>query len=290
MTTGRDAMRWSWLIAVIALARPARAQPAPCVTDFAVAQDAALDGDRVAFCDDRSKHASCFAVELATGKLAAARRPTRAPGPLASVTVHGKLATACRPDGTACKTLKPTAYVDDGLGMIGVANAAGTRVALINTSEIETFDRRTGKRIAGFRAGKASCTLASFVADDTLLVHNAECGGGQGTSWLATTRGARLAVVGDDQPIDAMAPVLLGANRAAFVSARGDALVVHDVATGKLEKRIALGPASDDARPVLVGDAHRLAIVFGGARWGDVAVVELATDRVTLLPGHRCPR
>lgn len=265
-------------------AAPAAADP--CITDFPMAEDVAVASGAVTFCDARSKKKkSCFARELATGKTSSAPRPEPAAAPV-TVEIDGKRAKVCK--GTACKPLAPKAPVDDTLAMRGVVNAAGTLVALINTTQVETFDAATGKRLAGFAAGKSTCTYVRFLGD-TLHVRNLDCGTDSGTSWLATRTGAKLAIVGGDKPIDAMISLALDGTRAAFAATTGDVLVVQDVATGKVEKRIALGAAAADSRPVPAGDAKQLAIVFGGARRGDIAVVDLATDKVTAHAATRCP-
>ncbi len=67
-------------------------------------------------------------------------------------------------------------------------------------------------------------------------------------------------------------------------------VLLQDVATGNVDHRIATGFAAEDNRPTLVGDPARLAIVFGGVRWGDLAVVDLATGEVTTHAAKRCPK
>ena len=44
-----------------------------------------------------------------------------------------------------------------------------------------------------------------------------------------------------------------------------------------------------DATRWIVGDGSHLALVFGGSRAGDVAIVDPATDKVASYPGKRCP-
>ncbi len=256
----------------------------PCIPDFRSAERLVLDGSAVKFCDDQApKKQQCFAVDLATGKATSIARfdPPAPPSKGSTLEIAGKTAKACTADG-ACKTLRPKARVDDGLGMHG---EVGTKLAvLINLSRIETFDVKTGKRIAGFDSGKGMCASVSIVADDVLLVQNRECGTDGGAAFFATPKGKRLAAV----PIAVTAPVVLDGS-VSFVAAQGDELVVQDSKTGKLARRIPLGKPHAETSPQLVGDARRVVVVYGGERAGDIAVVDLATDKVTAFAAQRCP-
>ena len=71
-------------------------------------------------------------------------------------------------------------------------------------------------------------------------------------------------------------------------AARGEAAVIQDVRTGKIKKRIALGARSTPATPL--SDGKRLVLAYEGKRLGDLAVVDLATYKVTKLAGTRCAR
>jgi len=274
-----------WLLLLAATTSVAHAQSAPCITSFRSAEGVEVRGGAVSFCDDETpKKQKCFAIDLATGKVTSAKRPeptSTSSGP--TLEINGKKAKACA--AGRCKTLKPRARVDEGLGMHG--NVRGNLVVLVNLGEVETFALKTGKRIGGFTAGNGDCTTVTLVADDVLLVQNRFCGDDEkGTHYFATPKGKRIAVVGGTKPIEVGAPAELGA-QVAFVSMKSDEVVVHDVKTGAVARRIPLGNA-DEAWPAIEGDDKRLVVVFGGARAGDLAVVELATEKVTTHAAKRC--
>jgi hypothetical protein len=266
------------------------AEPEPCLAGGASITKAELIDRRVDFCDDNEDKPVCLSVDLTTG--AARKRGAGASlgMAIATIEVGTRTAKVCQPGGKPCKTLKPKARVDEGLGMSGVVNDMGTLAVLLNLEQVETFDAKTGKRIAQFKSGTASCATVSFVGDETLYVWSEDCGGGDGTSWLATKKGKKIAIVGGDKPIEAMPPVLLEKTRAAFVSERGDVLVVQDITSGAVEKRLALGVAVEETMPTVLGSGSRAVVVYGGKRAGDVVVVDLATDKVTTHPGKRCTK
>lgn len=291
-------IRFPALIVFAALAVPAvvNAQPEPCVRDFASPEDVVLAGGSVGFCDDHRKP-GCYSVDLATGKLAIAKivAPPEPP-PVAELKVGDESASVCFAGKKACTVLRPRSRIDPGLGMGGAINASGSFAALDNGNQIETFDVRTRTRLATFSAGKGACSGASFLAGDVLLVQNADCGTDSIASRLTTLKGKTLTAIGGDKPIPVAGRVHLDGVRYAFMSSTGDVVVIQDVKTGKVEQRITIG-APINRPPTLVGNSSRLAIVFGGAvhdavaeRWGDVAVVDLATAKVTVHTAKRCPR
>lgn len=254
-----------------------------CITSFRSAERMWLDGNAVLFCDDETpKKQQCFSTDLSTGKATSAKfaHANVAEGP--KITIDGKRAKVC---AAGCKTLKPKARVDEGLAMHGVTN--GKLAVLINRSEVETFDVKTGKRIAGFSAGKGDCTSVTILSD-TLLVQNQFCGeDDKGTHWFATKKGKRVAVVGGDKPVHVTAPALVG-GQVAFVAFTGDSVVVHDAITGALANRIPIGNAAAEAWPMIAGNDKKLVVVFGGERAGDLAVIDRATEKVTSFTAQRC--
>jgi hypothetical protein len=256
----------------------------PCIRHFRAAERLRLDGNAVVFCDDEdADKQQCFAVDLATGKAAAAH-PRAEPVPSdTTLTIATRSAKACLAGGGACKTLVPKAHIDQGLAMHGVAR--GERAALINMAEVETFDVKTGKRLARFTAGKGDCTNVKILAPDLLLVKNADCGSDDGgTSFFATAKGKKTAAV----PIAASDAHVLDTT-VAFVAATGDRAVVMDGPTGKVVTQVTLGEPASDVFPTVVADGKRLVVVYGGDRAGDLAGVELASGKVATFAARRCP-
>jgi hypothetical protein len=282
------------------LARAAAADP--CVPPDADPVMMAIGGGKLSYCfEDDADQLRCFATDAATGKTAAVPAPAplgrswprQVPAPRAVKIkrAEGKAPVLCRADGSRCKTLKMTHEIDAGMGLVNAHNAALTLAALSTLEWIDTFDLRTGKRIASFGTGPAqsSCNWLGF-AGDTLVIGEKTCGGDSMTAWLATVKGAKLADVGGDAPIElgpmAMAPA--GGDLHAFATWSGDAVVVHDVKTGVRVRRIALGAAVAGSAAYLLGDGTTLAVVYGGARAGDVAIVDTANGKATAYPARRC--
>jgi len=292
-------MQTRWVVAVLGMiSLEAAAQPVPCVQAIDEAPvNVALAGGTLTYCWDNGKTTRCYATDLAAGTTTSAPAPAGNDLPRRVPTTKGPRlevgadrVKVCRIDGSDCTTFQPKDEVDEGLGISASVNDTATVVAIANAFYVETFNVATGKRLARFRAGPKPwmCNHAEMVGD-AVLVHHAECGAEHGRSWLATAKGKKLAAVGGAKPIDAGDAVFVGATEWAFVSARGDVVVIQDVKTGKVAKRIAIGIAKDGTFPVLVGGAKQLALISGGTRAGDIAVIDPATAKVTRYPAKRCP-
>lgn len=267
----------------------------------------AVAGGKVNYCfelDDAKL--TCFATELATGKTAPTASPAstassgqprpRLAGSAPAVSIKnadgGKRPQLCRPDGSKCKTLAMSHAIDQGMGLADAENTEFTLAALGTLQWIDTFDLRTGKRIASFTSGpkRSSCNTLAFAGDTLVIGEGSDCASPARTAWLASKTGKKIGEVGGDAPlvIGTMAPV--SGNDFAFAALAGDRVVIQDVVTGKVEKAIAVGAAVPDAPATLVGDAGGLALVFGGARAGDVAVIDAAAGKATTYAGVRCPK
>jgi hypothetical protein len=256
----------------------------PCIPHFRAAERLRLDGNAVVFCDDNdADKQQCVAVDLTTGKAAVAHRRADAEPIDTTITMATRTAKACLAGGGACKTLVPKARIDPGIAMYGVAH--GELAALINMAEVETFNVKTGKRLARFKSGKRDCTDVTILAPDLLLVKNAYCGGDDGgTSFFSTAKGKKIAAV----PISASDAYVLGTT-VAFVAATGDRAVVMDGSTGKVVTQVTLGEPASDVFPTVVADGKRLVVVYGGDRAGELAEVELGSGKVATFAAHRCP-
>ena len=94
-------------------------------------------------------------------------------------------------------------------------------------------------------------------------------------------------MVGGDKAFNQAGAVDVGA-QIAFVTPGADAVVLQDKKTGAVTKRIAIGPP--DANDFMVaGHGNRFVVVFGDKRAGDVAVVDVVTDKVVVHTAKRCP-
>ncbi len=276
----------------------------PCVPPGSDPVMLAMTGGKLSYCFaiDNTK-ASCFTTEVATANTATAPSPaplgqawpTLAPSPRKLRFKHadgGKQPQLCHGDGTRCVTLAMTHEIDQGMGLVAAENAALTIAALSTLEWIDTFDVKTGKRLASFSTGPkhSSCNWLDFAGDTLVVRERADCAQTSSTAWLATKTGVKLAEVGGTSPImlGAIAIARATGDSYAFATEAGDQLIYQDVKTGKVNKRITIGPVVAGTSAALLGDDGSLALVFGGARAGDVVIVDLATDKVSTSPGKRC--
>ncbi|HEX3761947.1 MAG TPA: hypothetical protein VHW23_24775 [Kofleriaceae bacterium] len=292
--------RWSWIGLIVLSATATAHADGVCVRGSKHSSYVGVDDAGARFCFEPGGLA-CYAVNLQTGAVTAAPAPTGAdrpqvmPAPDApKVTEAEADITVCHPDGTACHKLVPKGQVDPGIGMTSAVNRAGTLAALgtqaaNRQSQVETFDAATGKHLATFKlpAKGGMCMFLGF-AGDTLDITQSECGAPGGTEWLATRAGKQIAPLGGNPRITSNSPpVHVTGNTYAFATAAGDVVVLQDVVTGKVVRRIAIDEAGPDAA-TLVGDASHLVLIYGGARAGDIVVVDVATGKVTPHPARRC--
>lgn len=296
--------RWSWMGRVIGLvvvsATATAHADSVCVRGGKHSSYVGLDATSAQFCFEPGGLA-CYAVNLQTGAVTAAPAPAGAdrpqvmPAPDApKVTEAAADITVCHHDGTACHKIVAKGQVDPGLGLTSAVNHAGTLAALgtqaaNRQSQVETFDAATGKHLATFKlpAKGGMCMFLGF-AGDTLDITQSECGSSGGTEWLATKAGKKIAPVGGSPQITSNSPpVHVTGNTYAFATAAGDVVVLQDVVTGKVVRRIAVDEAGPDTA-TLVGDSAHLVLVYAGARAGDVIVIDVATGKATPLHARRC--
>lgn len=293
-------------VAASVQASPARTEPAACLAGDDHPRWVAVREGKVELCLETSgaARARCYAVALESGALSPL--PLTLPGPDSSLPnlrprvgapqlAVGESSVEVVREGRI-KVLKVSGEVDPGLGLTASVNPAGTRVAvayLDSTPRIEVFDASRGLRLGAF-AGRypgLDCAWAEPIGDGVLVVER-ECGAETGRGYLATVGGQLIAELGGKKRIaPAQDPVYVDGNRWAFTSARGDEVVVQDVVTGKVSKRLALGKGKGPAAPVVAAaEGSTLVVVYGGARLGELAVVDLARHRVRKLRTPRCPR
>jgi hypothetical protein len=294
-------MRTCSIVVVSLLAHTAAADP--CIASGSNPVMMAIGGGKLSYCfelDDAKLN--CFATEIATATTAAAPSPAplgqqwprRAPTPrkvMLKNTDGGKKPKLCRADGTKCKTLAMSHAIDQGMGLVAAQNAALTVAALSSLEWIDTFDLRSGKRIATFKTGpkNSSCNALEF-AGDTLVIGEETCGEDGMTAWLATTKGKKVADVGGEMPITLgfQSIAKLTGNNFAFTTLAGEAVIVQDVKTGKVSKRLPVVSAVPKQTGYLVGDGTSLAVIYGGTRAGDVAIIDLGSDKIRTYSAKRC--
>jgi len=284
-----------WVLGLLALASsPARADK-PCVDGGDRAENAAVSTTAATFCFDKG---SCYSADLATGhitvgKPAPSELPVLAEAPDAPKLTDGESdITVCRHDGTQCKKLATKHEIDPGIGFVSAVNASGTLAAIGVQGEpffVDVFDVASGKRTTfKLPSGGGLCGTLAF-AGDTLDASRSECGTNTGKEWLASKSGKVLARIGGASPImTGGPPVHVTDDVWAFAPDTGSVVVLQDVVTGKVMKRVAIGKADPNSLATLVGNSTHLVLVYGGARAGDLAVIDVATGKVTSFPANRC--
>jgi hypothetical protein len=250
---------------------------------------------------------TCLTLAIDPGYLSPSSRPFQPPSQLGqdanalevgeqSVEVCGGAAHSKAGD---CKTFTAAQAVDPGLGLTAALSADGARVALAYLGArpaVEVFDVVSGRRLftlAG-RERKAPCISADFIGE-SLLIRERDCGEDAfRATWLVDANGQPLADAGGARtfasPLD---PVRLTDELWAFLSARGDAVVLQNVKTGKVEKRLSLGakvPAAQAAAMSAISDDTRLMIAHAGKRRGELSLLDVATGKLRKLSLKRCKK
>ncbi|HEX4419219.1 MAG TPA: hypothetical protein VH165_15010, partial [Kofleriaceae bacterium] len=230
-----------------------------------------------------------------------------------SAWIDGKGARLCRANPVNdCVTVPPGSAPSEA-----TIDADQHQVALVTgvpgAQAIEIWDFAGHKRIARFAAGTSAQQPCAHVAlfGDRVQVDAGACErpgperGGEGAggdpsrfaeanAYLATLQGKRIARIGGDQPIATVrAPVALGDHRWAFIASRGEAVVIQDVATGAVVKRIATGEQVEPGIVAAGADAAgHLVLMFGGTnpRADGLSVIDVAAGTVRPIAARPvCP-
>lgn len=284
--------------------------PPACVPtpDAATITHAAADGNRVLYCVGGD--ASCFALDLGTGKLerlATPPAPTSV-GDGARVETKDPELKVCT--GTDCKALTPK--IMPGANPIRAAtNAAGTAfVLLLGDAETgkgyaEIWDVAKAKKTATFRyaRGDYRCGEVAMLGD-TIFVNATNCSGPTARASLFSLKGAKIANVGKgDFGTYGSALVQLTTTTWAFLEENGNRIAIQDVAKGKVARTIDVSALwrKDGASPkepamgnpgesaIVRVDDLRLAVIAGSPNNGSVAEVDTSTGTVRVVRAPLCP-
>jgi hypothetical protein len=291
----------TWPIVALSIAA-GTVSAAPCIPPDTKPVMMALDGKTLGYCVEADDELRCFTTDVATGQTtpAAAPPPRDTPWPRLAAAPpamtrknagSGKKPQLCRPDGRRCKTLVMTHEIDPGMGLGSAHNATFTLAALVTLHWIDTFDLRTGKRLASFTTGpkRSSCNTVAFAGDTLVIGEQTDCASPARTAWLATPTGKKVADVGGDSPLVLGSMAHVSGSTYAFTNQAGDTLQTQDVVTGQTGKRYFFGPPATAGPAFLVASATTLALVYGGSRAGDVAFLDVATGKLSQYPARRCP-
>ncbi len=298
---GRAALVLSLLTASLlgpgAPAQARRLPPRPaCLEGTGAPSSVALEDGALRLCvtAEGAAQPSCYLMDLTTGKLQRGGRGRVVAEAWKLELGEGDVTICPAAGGAACKTVRASGEVDPGLGLTAELSGDGAKVALAYLGDaptVEVFAVASGAKLleARGRSKGALCISGSF-AGDALLVAERDCGADAVAAlWIAGPDGKRVADAGGGKAFaTARAPAHLSGEDWAFASAKGDALAIQDVKTGKVKKKLSLGKKGAGA--MLAADAKQLVAAFADKRLGEVAVVDLTTYKVRKLSAPRCAK
>ena len=293
---------------------PVKEVPVACIPtpDVASVTHAGADGNRVLYCVGGD--ASCFALDLATGKLERLKAPpaTTPVGNGARVETTDPELKVCT--GSDCKALTPK--IMPGANPIRAAtNAAGTAfVLLLGDAEggkgyAEIWDVAKAKKTATFRyaRGDYKCGEVAMLGD-TIYVNATNCSGPTARAGLFSLKGAKIANVGKGEfGTYGNALVQLTTSTWAFLEENGNRIAIQDVAKGKILKTIDVSalwrkdgsPAKEKDKEPAMGnpgesaivrvDDLRLAVIAGAPHNGSVAEIDTDAGTARVIRAPLCP-
>jgi hypothetical protein len=261
-----------------------------------------VDGTRVAFCIGTST--SCFAVDVERGRLEALREPPK-PSPRARVDVVQPQLAVCA-DGASC-TAMTSKILPAASQLRAATDPAGKLMAVLlgdaarGRGYAELWNVEQGRRLALFRYGAGTFRCGEDIAlldDKAIYISASQCGQPAARATLYRLNGTRLASVGGrDFGSYGHRYVHVEGNRWAFLEENASAVVIHDVETGALVRKVDVTPlfrfsGAEMSNPgesaiVRLGDG-RLVIVAGAPAVGTLGVIDGATGALTIMPATQC--
>ena len=290
----------------------------------AIVRAAAAGADWVQFCaSDGADLNECYSVNLTTStyeRLGEAPKPQ----PIAlfdhrvTVTSTASTVEVCRSNGV-CATLRPKGA---GAEQLRAAASATRAVVLLGDAaagkgRAELWDSVAGKKLGQFKYARAEFKCgAGKMLDETICISASTCTGPGARGALYSGKGRKIADVGG--PVAGARGRSFGtAGQAvtqvdgatwAFLEEQATTLVLQNVVTGKLGKRVDLtalwapapdaAPDDDAAAPPAAG--HRgeamlvrggqgtLVVITGGPAPGRIGLVDVATGKVTVVRPPAC--
>jgi hypothetical protein len=304
--------QWVFLVVAVAAAGCPRtgspiasAPPPACITppdEAAEITHAVGDAARVQFCVGAAAE-HCFALDLASGALAALDKPPRERAGVETTVAETKVCA-----GADCKTLAAQPW--QGPRHSRVAASGPIEVVLLGDAVAgkgytEVWDMTASNKLATFHYahGDFRCGDVALLGHTIYISANA-CTAPTGRGTLYALDGKKLANVGDkDFGTFGNALVEVDGAEWAFVDENATRLVIQDVATGRVKKTIDVtalwrrgGAGSADSAPIgnpgesaiVKLDAARLAVIGGTPANGSVAIVDVATGAVKVVRAPLC--
>lgn len=248
----------------------------------------------------------CFAFDLATKtleKLAEPPAEDRSGAHVETTTPDLKVCT-----GADCVSLTPKVLA--GVAKFQAATNADGSLAVVLLGDApagkgyaEVWDVAKPKRVAKFRyaRGKFRCGQVAM-AGETIYVSAATCGAPGARAALYSTRGRRIANVGNkDFGTFGNDFTQVEGKTWAFLEESGNRIAIQDVTRGKVIKTIDTSPLwSFDGQPdknaignpgesaiVRLGNG-KLAVIAGSPSTGKIAIVDVATGTLELVTAPVC--
>lgn len=263
------------------------------------------DSSRVSYCVGTAVD-QCFSLDLPTGTLTALDNPPE-PQPR-SLDAASRLETT-NPElkvctGEACKTLTPQVW-PGAAPLHAATNGAVAAVMLGDATAgkgyVDVYDVAKSKKLATFRyaRGEFKCGEIAMLGSTIYVAQNV-CEVPSGRAALYTTKGRKLANVGGRADFGAFGGAFtqLDATRWAFLGENGNKLVIQDVVSGKVTKRIDTSTLFTTVAAANMGNpgesalvrlgSGKLAVIGGTPANGSVAIVDLETADVTVIRAALC--
>jgi hypothetical protein len=279
--------------------------PPVCVTpsdDATAITRATADRSHVRYCIGAAA-AECFELDLETGRFARLTEPPKlAEAQGAQVVTTNPELKVCT-SGT-CTALTPN-ILPGSSAIRGAANPAGTfAVFLLGDARqgkgyAEIWDVAKTRRTATFRYARGDFRCGDVaMLGDTIYLSASQCGTPAARGGLYTLTGRKIANVGGrDFGTYGGAFAEVGGTTWAFLEENANQLVIQDIAKGKIVKTIDTSPllklaGAEMANPgesalVRVSDTQ-LAIVAGAPASGNVALVDVTTGAIRVMPAQVC--
>ncbi len=307
-------MRWWALIVVVACGgkpageaaktrvgkTPESAEKPVCITlpeGAASIVHASSDGTQLQYCIGET---DCFAVDLGSNTY---HRLIEPPKPvLGGARVEAVIPKLDVCTGTTCTALASKVMPATST-MRAATNSDGTFAVVLlgdapkGAGYAEVWNVAKTKKAATFRYARGDFRCGEVaMLDNTIYLSAAQCGQPAARAGLYTLAGRRIANVGGkDFGTFGSAYVHVDGATWAFLDENATQLVLQDVVKGKIRKTIDTSALFRDAKMGTPGESAlvrltdgRLAIIAGSPAVGTLALIDIGTGEITVVPARIC--
>ncbi|NVB80842.1 MAG: hypothetical protein HOV81_20765 [Kofleriaceae bacterium] len=263
------------------------------------------DSSRVSYCVGTAVD-QCFSLDLATGALKAIDKPpepqSRSQGAVGRIETTNPELKVC--SGEACKTLTPQVW-PGAAPLRAATNGAIAAVMLGDATAgkgyVDVYDVAKAKRLATFRYARGDFKCGEIaMLGNTIYVEQNVCEAPSGRAALYSIKGKKIANVGGRADFGTFGGAFtqLDDKSWAFLGENGNKLVIQDVASGKVTKRIDTSMLFTTVAAANMGNpgesalvrlgSGKLAVIGGTPANGSVAIVDLETGDVKVIRAALC--